>query len=196
MGIDVWEVIEAAATKPFGFMPFYPGPGLGGHCLPIDPLYLSWKARLHDFEAHLIQVASEINARMPGHVFEVIAEAFNRKGLCIKGARVLIVGVAYKRNVGDTRESPAIEIMRMLIKSGARVSYCDPYVKELRLDGRRFRSRILSPKVFAQNDCSVIVTDHSCFDYRTVVLHSPIVIDTRNATREVPKKEKRKVVTI
>ncbi len=197
MGIDVWEVIEAAATKPFGFMPFYPGPGLGGHCLPIDPLYLSWKARLYDFEAHLIQIAAEINARMPGYVFELLSESLNRRGLCLKGAKVLIIGVAYKRNVADVRESPALEIMRMLIKNGALVSYCDPHVKSLKVGSRKFRSKTLSPRLLQTQDCSLIVADHSCFNYREIVKNSSLVLDTRNATCKVPKREKvKKVITI
>jgi UDP-N-acetyl-D-glucosamine dehydrogenase len=197
MGIDVWEVIEAAATKPFGFMPFYPGPGLGGHCLPIDPLYLSWKARLHDFEAHLIQVAAEINARMPEYVFQLVSEALNERGMCVNGAKILVIGVAYKRNVGDVRESPALEIMRMFIANGALVSFCDPYVGTLEMKGKQYKSEVLCPKLLRGNDCSVIVTDHSCLDYHTIVKYSPLVIDTRNATHEVPKKEKeKKVITI
>jgi len=197
MGIDVWEVIEAAATKPFGFMPFYPGPGLGGHCLPIDPIYLSWKARVHDFEARLIEVAAEINARMPEHVCGVISESLNRRGLCLKGAKIMILGAAYKRNVGDTRESPALEIMRALVRSGARLSYSDPYVRALELDGRRFASALISPRLLHRQDCAVIITDHSCFDYDLIVRHAPLVVDTRNATRAVAKGlRKRKVVSI
>jgi UDP-N-acetyl-D-glucosamine dehydrogenase len=197
MGIDVWEVIEAAATKPFGFMPFYPGPGLGGHCLPIDPVYLSWKARVHNFEARLIEVAAEINARMPEHVCGVIIESLNRRGLCLKGAKIIILGAAYKRNVGDTRESPALEIMRVLARNGARVSYSDPYVQTLDLDGRRFASTRLSPRVLRRQDCAVIVADHSCFDYDAIVRHASLVVDTRNATRAVAKGiRKRKVVTL
>lgn len=196
MGIDVWEVIEAAATKPFGFMPFYPGPGLGGHCLPIDPIYLSWKARVHDFEARLIEVAAEINARMPEHVCGVIGESLNRRGLCLKGARIMVLGVAYKRNVGDTRESPAIEIARTLVRDGACVSYSDPYVGALDVDGRCFTSSRLSPGLLRRQDCAVIVTDHGCFDYGMIVRHAPLVVDTRNATRAVPKALRRKVVSI
>lgn len=196
MGINVWEVIEAAATKPFGFMPFYPGPGLGGHCLPIDPIYLSWKARVHDFEARLIEVAAEINARMPGHVCSVISESLNHVGLCMKGADIMLVGMAYKRNVGDTRESPAIEIMRALVRDGARVSYSDPYVDAIDVDGRRFASARLSPPLLKRQDCVVIITDHGCFDYDMIVRHAPLVVDTRNATRAVAKGLRRKVVSI
>ena len=197
MGIDVWEVIEAAATKPFGFMPFYPGPGLGGHCLPIDPIYLSWKARVYDVEARLIEVAAEINARMPEHVCGVISESLNRRGLCLRGAKIMILGAAYKRNVGDTRESPALVIMRVLVRNGARVLYADPYVRTLDLGGRRFISTRLSPRVLRQQDCVVIVTDHSCFDYDVIVRHASLVVDTRNATRAVPKGlRKKKVVSI
>jgi UDP-N-acetyl-D-glucosamine dehydrogenase len=196
MGIDVWEVIEAAATKPFGFMPFYPGPGLGGHCLPIDPIYLSWKARVHDFEARLIEVAAEINARMPGHVCSVIGESLNRRGLCLKGAKIMILGAAYKRDVGDTRESPAIEIMRALVKDGASVSYSDPYVRSIDIAGKRFASKRLSPRLLKRQDCVVIVTDHGCFDYDAIVRHAPLVVDTRNATRTVAKGLRKKVVSI
>jgi UDP-N-acetyl-D-glucosamine dehydrogenase len=178
-------------------MPFYPGPGLGGHCLPIDPIYLSWKARVHDVAARLIEVAAEINARMPEHVCGVISESLNRRGLCLRGAKIMILGAAYKRNVGDTRESPALEIMRVLAGNGARVSYADPYVRALELGGRRVISTRLSPRVLRRQDCAVIVTDHSCFDYDAIVRHSPLVVDTRNATRAVPKGlRKKKVVTL
>jgi UDP-N-acetyl-D-glucosamine dehydrogenase len=197
MGINVWEVIEAAATKPFGFMPFYPGPGLGGHCLPIDPIYLTWKARVHDFEARLIEVAAEINARMPGHVCGVIGESLNRRGMCLNGADVMLIGMAYKRNVGDTRESPAIEIVRSLVRDGACVSYSDPYVPRLDVDGKRFASTRISPRLLERKDCVVIITDHDCFDYEMIVRHAPLVVDTRNATRTVGKGlRKKKVVSI
>lgn len=197
MGIDVWEVIEAAATKPFGFMPFYPGPGLGGHCLPIDPLYLSWKARVLDFEAHLIEIAAEINERMPEHVYGLISDALNRRGSCVRGARVLVLGVAYKRDVGDTRESPALEILRLLIRNGARACYADPYVPLLVLDGKNYGARTLSAATLKSCDCAVIVTDHRLFDYGAIVKHAPLVIDTRNATRGVAHKLKAgRVITL
>jgi len=197
MDIDVWEVIGAAATKPFGFMPFYPGPGLGGHCLPIDPLYLSWKARVHNFETRLIDVAAEINARMPDHVYGLVVNALNSRGACVRGARIMVCGVAYKRDVGDTRESPALDIMRALIRNGARVSYADPYVRELGVEGKRLRSQRLSPASLRRSDCVLIVTDHSSFDYELIVKNSPLVIDTRNATRNIaPRWKAGKVVTL
>jgi UDP-N-acetyl-D-glucosamine dehydrogenase len=196
MGINVWEVIDAAATKPFGFMPFYPGPGLGGHCLPVDPLYLTWKARLHDFEARLIQLASEINARMPEHVFGLVQSALNEKKKCLAGARVLLVGVAYKKDVGDIREAPALEIIKMLVQSGARVSYTDPYVPEIVIDGVKLCSKRLTKRLLGMSDCALIVTDHSCFDYESIVRLSSLVVDTRNATEGIAKRVKGKKVVM
>ncbi len=194
MGVDVWEVIEAAKSKPFGFMAFYPGPGLGGHCIPIDPLYLSWKARLHGFEARFIELASQVNSAMPEYVVERVGHELNTVGKALKGAKTLMLGVAYKRDVGDTRESPALEIIEHLEKSGAKVSYHDPFVPTLHVDSRSFHSVRLSPSVISAADCVLIVTDHQSVDYATVVKHARLVIDTRNALRHLnprPKKVKR-----
>jgi len=185
MGVDVWEVIEAAATKPFGFMPFYPGPGLGGHCLPIDPIYLSWKAKLLDVEASFIDLAAKVNAAMPRHVVEKIAAALNDEAKPVRGSRILILGVAYKRDVSDIRESPALDILKHLIARGANVAYSDPHVPRLEYDGVELASVELTPETLAAQDCVVIVADHSAFDYQAVVENARLVVDTRNATKGV-----------
>ncbi len=187
LGIDVWEVIEAAATKPFGFMPFYPGPGLGGHCLPIDPFYLSWKARLNDFPARFIDLAGDINHFMPRYVIEKINEALNERRKSLKGAKIFILGVTYKRDVDDVRESPAIEIMEMLLRKGAVVSYNDPYVPELRVNTTLFKSVSFSGRSLKEVDCVAIITDHTSYDYRQIVKSAPLIIDTRNATKGISK---------
>jgi len=186
LGVDVWEVIEAAATKPFGFMPFFPGPGLGGHCVPVDPLYLSWKLKTLNYTARFIELASQINASMPGHVVRKIADGLNELSKSVKDSKILILGVAYKRDVGDTRESPAIEVMRILAEKGAVLSYIDPYVPALEIESDVYRSRELDPATLERFDCAVIVADHSCFDYDMIVKCSRLVVDTRNATRNVP----------
>jgi UDP-N-acetyl-D-glucosamine dehydrogenase len=181
MGINVWEVIDAAATKPFGFMPFYPGPGLGGHCIPIDPFYLSWKTKQSGIEARFIDLAGYINGKMPHFVVEKVQDALNDHGKAVKGARVHIVGVAYKRNIDDMRESPALDIILLLKKLGARISYSDPYVPQLKLDGVSLKSE---PMTSAGNaDCAVIVTDHSDFDYQALLNSSRLIVDTRNAMK-------------
>ncbi len=182
MGVDVWEVIGAAATKPFGFMPFYPGPGLGGHCLPVDPIYLSWKARLLDIEASFIDLAAKINASMPRHVVEKIAAALNDEGKPVRGSRILVLGVAYKPDVADIRESPALDIIKLLLARGAVVHYADPHVAELHYDGLELVSREATPEALAAADCVVIVANHAAFDYQAVVDHARLVVDTRNAT--------------
>jgi UDP-N-acetyl-D-glucosamine dehydrogenase len=187
MGIDVWEVIKAASTKPFGFMPFYPGPGLGGHCIPIDPFYLTWKAREYDISTRFIELAGEINTAMPRYVIERLAGALNERfGKGLKGARVLILGVAYKRNVDDTRESPSFKLMELLAARGASVAYHDPFVPEIprsrehpEFAGRR--SLELSADSLRGFDAALVATDHEGVDYRLVVASSPLVIDTRNA---------------
>ena len=183
MGVDVWEVIEAAKSKPFGFMAFYPGPGLGGHCIPIDPLYLSWKARILGFESRFIELASQVNASMPDHVVERVAELLNKQGKALRGSTVLVLGVAYKRDVSDVRESPALEILQHLVDRGARVRYHDPFVPALRTDGLSLRSVPLRPPVLASADCAVIVTDHRALDYPMIVKHSKQILDTRNALK-------------
>lgn len=183
LGIDTWEVIEAASTKPFGYMPFFPGPGLGGHCIPLDPHYLSWKARLHGFESRFIGLAEEINSAMPEFVAQMVSDALNSAKKPVNGSSVLVVGVSYKRNIEDVRESPAGVIIGKLISRGAHVVYSDALVPELRLDGLVLRHFELTPELLKASDCAVIVTDHSNVDYRMIVESAPLVVDTRNATR-------------
>jgi len=188
MGIDIFEVINAAATKPFGFSPFYPGPGLGGHCIPIDPFYLSWKAREYDFSTRFIHLAGEINVSMPAYVVEKTAEALNREKKSVKGSRILVLGVAYKKDVDDERESPSYVIMKMLLERGAEVSYNDPWIPRLRPTRKhdfRMKSTPLTPETLAKADVVIIVTDHSAYDFDDIVSHARLVIDTRNATRGI-----------
>jgi UDP-N-acetyl-D-glucosamine dehydrogenase len=189
MGIDIWEVIEAARTKPFGFQAFYPGPGLGGHCIPIDPFYLTWVARKHGLSTRFIELAGEINTAMPQHVVERVAEALNDQGMALKGSRVCVLGVAYKKNVDDPRESPAFEILELLEAKGAFVSFSDPHVARLppmRRHAIRLDSEPLTQSFLEVQDCLVLVTDHSAFDLEHILRHSRLVVDTRNATRDVP----------
>ena len=190
MGIDIWEVIDSAATKPFGFMPFYPGPGLGGHCIPVDPFYLSWKAREYDFATRFIELAGEVNTAMPYHVVDAIAAALNQRSKALKGSRILVLGVAYKKDVDDLRESPTLKIMQLLGQRGAQVDYNDPYFPQLHkmrhYDYSAMRSVPLNPQTLAGYDCVVIATDHSSYDYAAIVEHAPLVVDTRNATRRIP----------
>src|SRR5215813_7396168 len=186
LGIDSWEVIEAAATKPFGFMAFYPGPGIGGHCIPLDQHYLSWKARLHGFEARFIGLAEEVNSHMPDHVVQLVQDSLNSHGKPVKGSRILVLGVAYKRDINDVRESPALAIVEQLIHKGGSVSYYDPFVPEMSLDGRGSLSTVeLTDEIVSNCDCAVIVTDHSEVDYSQVLKLAPLVIDTRNVTRKL-----------
>ncbi len=185
LGIDVWEVIEAAKTKPFGYMPFYPGPGLGGHCLPVDPQYLAWKMRALNYNARFVHLAAEINFQMPAYVAAKVADALNEEGKPVKGAHILLLGVAYKPDVGDTRESPALEIARLLMAKGAHLSYHDPHVPSLELDGHPLRSAELTEATLADADCTVIVTDHTWYDWTWVVRHARLIVDTRNACRHV-----------
>lgn len=184
LGIDVWEVIEAAATKPFGFMPFYPGPGLGGHCIPIDPLYLSWKLKLLNYNARFIELASEINTHMPEYVVSKVARALNRSKKAVNGARILVLGVTYKKNITDIRESPALDIIRLLQQEGARVWYSDPYAPQLRLDGAVMKSQKLKSGTLRRFDCVVAVTDHDVFDYDLIARESKLVFDCRNVIRK------------
>jgi UDP-N-acetyl-D-glucosamine dehydrogenase len=183
MGIDVWEVIDAAKTKPFGFMPFYPGPGLGGHCIPIDPFYLSWKARQSGFECRFIELAGHVNSAMPDYVVERVAEALNTVRKAINGSKILLVGVAYKRDVNDMRESPALDILQLLERRGAQVSYSDPWVPALDHDGHTLASVDLAEAIKQKPDCAVICTDHSTFDYDALVKSGTLIVDTRNALR-------------
>ncbi len=185
MGIDVWEVIAASATKPFGFMPFYPGPGLGGHCIPIDPFYLTWKAREYDFATRFIELAGEINTSMPYYVVQKTIEALNGQGKSIRGARVMVLGAAYKNDVDDIRESPAVKIITMLQDKGAVVAYHDPYIPEIKglrqYPGLRMESVAFTEETMQGRDCLLIITNHSCIDYSRIVENSPLIIDTRNA---------------
>jgi UDP-N-acetyl-D-glucosamine dehydrogenase len=189
MGIDIWEVIDAAATKPFGFMPFYPGPGLGGHCIPVDPYYLSWKAREFDFATRFIELAGEVNTAMPYHVVDAIASAMNDRQKALKGSRVLVLGVAYKKDVDDLRESPTLKIMQLLMGRGANVQYNDPYFPQLHkmrhYDYSNMRSVDLTAANLSAYDCVVIATDHSSYDYAAIVESAQLVVDTRNATRRL-----------
>jgi len=191
LGVDVWEVIGAAKSKPFGYMPFYPGPGLGGHCIPIDPLYLSWKAKLHGFEPRFIELSSQVNAMMPGYVVDRMAEELNRRGRALKGARVLILGVAYKRDVGDTRESPALEIIQHLSAKGAQVRYHDPFVPVLPMGRKKLRSVPLNASALKAVDGVIIVTDHASINYPLVVRYAKLILDTRNTLRSLSSRGRR-----
>src|SRR5205823_1118838 len=177
---------EAAATKPFGFMPFYPGPGIGGNCIPVDPLYLAWKMRLNGYEARFIALADDINRAMPDHVVELVMEGLNGRRRAVNGARILALGVAYKRGVGDIRESPALEIIANLRRKGAEVAYVDPHVPAVTLDGAVLKAAELTEGELAAADCVLILTDHLEFDYRRVVQTAALVVDTRNATWGMP----------
>jgi UDP-N-acetyl-D-glucosamine dehydrogenase len=186
MGIDIWEVIEAAATKPFGFQPFYPGPGLGGHCIPVDPFYLSWKAKEWDFRTRFIELAGEINTNMPYHVLESVGKALNQKKKALNGAKILVLGLAYKKDIDDLRESPSLTIIELLQKDGALVSYNDPYFPTVG-KGRKYDLQMKCAPLenLGQYDCVLIVTDHSDYDFAAIVRESQLVVDTRNATRGI-----------
>jgi UDP-N-acetyl-D-glucosamine dehydrogenase len=185
LGIDVWEVIDAARTKPFGFMPFYPGPGLGGHCIPIDPFYLSWKARQSGFEARFIELAGHVNAHMPHVVVARVLDALNTQSKAVNGARILIAGITYKREIDDVRESPALDVMHLLQQKGALVEYSDPYVASLPASSwpgeRALRSVEMTAEALRGYDCVVVVTDHRAFDYRQMVTSARLIVDSRNA---------------
>ncbi|MBI2679975.1 MAG: nucleotide sugar dehydrogenase [Candidatus Solibacter usitatus] len=183
MGIDVWEVIDAAATKPFGFMPFYPGPGLGGHCIPIDPFYLSWKTKQAGIEARFIELAGHINGQMPHFVLDKIQAALNDHSKPVKGSHIHVMGVAYKKDIEDVRESPALDIMQLLMRRGARVTYSDPFVHSLRLEEGELKAG--PDTLAAEADCTVIVTEHSSFDYPKLVEQTKLIVDTRNALKGI-----------
>src|SRR5881397_184415 len=185
LGVDIYEVIDAAATKPFGFIPFYPGPGLGEHCIPIDPHYLAWKLKALNFQARFIGLASEINGMMPSVVTTLVGEGLNRFSKSIRGSKVLILGVAYKKNVSDCRESPALDVMRMLIEKGAILSYNDPFVPTLRMNGNNLNSVELTSANIESQDCIIILTDHGAYDFRRIIAASKLVVDTRNATKDL-----------
>ena len=196
MNLDVWEIVDAAATKPFGFMPFYPGPGLGGHCIPIDPHYLSWKAQMYQYHARFIELATEINSEMPKYVVDKIIHALNLQRKPLNGAQLLILGIAYKKDVGDIRESPALEVIRLILDKKADFLYHDPYVKDLSLDDRNiYHSEPLTADLVENADCVVILTDHDAIDYCWLVEHAQLVVDARNATRSV-KKGQEKIIKI
>jgi UDP-N-acetyl-D-glucosamine dehydrogenase len=181
IGINVWEVIDAAATKPFGFMPFYPGPGLGGHCIPIDPFYLSWKTKQAGIEARFIELAGYINGQMPHFVVDKVQNALNDAGKPVKGSRILVMGISYKRDIDDMRESPALDVMLLLQRRGGIVSYCDPHVPALNVDGLTLESVPLESAAGA--DCVVIITDHRAFDYKLLLEKAPLIVDSRNALK-------------
>jgi UDP-N-acetyl-D-glucosamine dehydrogenase len=183
MGLDIWEIIEAAATKPFGFQAFYPGPGLGGHCIPVDPFYLSWKAKEWDFQTKFIELAGEINSSMPYHVVDSLGMALDRRRKSICGSKILVLGLSYKKDIDDLRESPSLTIIELLQKRGAVVSYNDPYFPYVGR-GRKYDLNMKSVPLenLATFDCTLIVTDHSAYDYRKIVQESQLVVDTRNAT--------------
>jgi len=187
MGINIWEVIDAAATKPFGFMPFYPGPGLGGHCIPIDPFYLSWKTRQSGIEARFIELAGYVNGQMPHFVVEKVQNALNDRGKAVKGSRIHILGVAYKRDIDDVRESPALDIIHLLQRRGATITYSDPYVASIRIEDETLFSKDMADAV-AQADCCVVVTDHKGIDYGRLVAQAALIVDTRNALRGIDAK--------
>jgi UDP-N-acetyl-D-glucosamine dehydrogenase len=187
LGIDVWEVIEAASSKPYGFMPFYPGPGLGGHCIPIDPHYLSWKLKTLNYRARFIELAGEINSGMPHYVVDKMVDALNRQKKCLNGSRILILGVAYKKDIDDPRDSPALDIIKILQEKGAEVSYNDPYIPSLDDNFKGMRSIDINKGLLSGMDCVVIVTDHSTYDWEMIAKNSKLVVDTRNATSKIQK---------
>jgi UDP-N-acetyl-D-glucosamine dehydrogenase len=183
-GLNVWEVIEAAKTKPFGFMPFYPGPGLGGHCIPVDPHYLTWKAKMNGFEPRFIELATQINNQMPTFTVSRVADALNDRQKSLKGSKILGLGVTYKPDVSDIRESPALEVLHKLLEKGALLSYSDPYVPTIELGPHRLHSVEVTPALLQSMDCVAILTNHSAFDYRRIATDSPLVVDCRNALKD------------
>lgn len=185
--LDVWEVINAAATKPFGFMPFYPGPGLGGHCIPIDPSYLSWKLRSLNYRTRFIDLATEINTSMPLHVFRLAMDTLNEEGKALKGSKILLLGAAYKRDIDDIRESPALDVLRLLSDVGADICYHDPHVQKLNHSAKQYHSVELTPVTLKAQDLVIIVTDHSSVDYQSVCDYASLVLDTRNATKAITR---------
>jgi len=184
LNINVWEVIDAAATKPFGFMPFYPGPGLGGHCIPIDPFYLGWKARMNGFEPRFIELAGLVNESMPKFVVDKVTDALNDDGKAVRNARIHVLGVAYKRDVNDIRESPSLHVIKMLMDKGATITYSDPFVPEIHDEGIELTGRPVREALEAGTDCVVLLTDHSAYNYSEIVHLAPLIVDTRNALRD------------
>ena len=195
-GVDIWEVVEAAGTKPFGFMPFWPGPGIGGHCILVDPYYLSWKAREFDFHTSFIELAALTNENMPFYVLDLIIRSLSSQGVPIRDGKILVLGAAFKKNVDDTRNSPAVKLMELLYARGSRkLRYNDPWVPVLDVNGKTYRSRKLSPSLLNEADCVIIATDHDAYDYDLIVKHAKLIVDTRNATKNL-KAAKRKVVKL
>lgn len=195
-GIDIWEVVEAAATKPFGFMPFYPGPGIGGHCILVDPYYLAWKAKAYDFHTSFIELAAMTNENMPYYVLDLIIRSLSNHGAALKDSRLLILGVAFKKNVDDIRNSPAIRVMELLFNRGGRnLLYNDPHVLKLRVNGKTYRSQNLTPRLLQSVHCVVIATDHDTYDYEMIVRNAKLIVDTRNATKNI-KNGRKKIVRL
>ncbi|GGJ63910.1 UDP-N-acetyl-D-glucosamine dehydrogenase [Anoxybacillus voinovskiensis] len=190
MGIDVWEVIEAAKTKPYGFMAFYPGPGLGGHCIPIDPFYLTWKAREYNYHTRLIELAGEINNAMPEYVIHRTMHILNEEGKALRGSKVTVLGVAYKKDIDDVRESPVLKIVELLEQHGAEFTVVDPYVPSFRACNRVIETVALTPELLQRSDIVLVTTDHSTFDYEMIAQNSPVIFDTRNALKDVEKPNK------
>ncbi len=186
MGINMWEVVDAAATKPYGFMPFYPGPGIGGHCIPLDPIYLSWKAKTYGFRTEFIELAARINENMPAYVLGLVAEALNKQGKSLKNASVVLLGVAYKKDIDDWRESPSLILFELLKKAGARVVYHDPYIPSVKMTktGKLQKSVKLTDALIKTADCLLIATDHTCFDYKKLTAQAKLIVDTRGVTRK------------
>ena len=196
LGINVWEVIEAAKTKPFGFMPFYPGPGIGGHCIPSDPMYLAWKVRVHGFEARFIELATQINGSMPEYVVERVMSVLNDRHKSLKGSRVLLLGLAYKKDVGDLRDAPAFDVARILEERGAGIAYHDPFVPSTELNGVRRASVPLTAATLRRTDCVVLLTNHARVDYALVLRHAPVIVDTRNQYAGLARRRSAKVVAL
>ena len=195
IGVDPWEVIEAASTKPFGFMPFYPGPGIGGHCIPVDPLYLSWKVRLTGYEAQFIALADQVNRAMPEHVVALVGDSLNDRGRAVRGASVLVLGVTYKADVNDIRESPALEIIEMLERKGAHVSYADPFTPQLTANGLKLTAVEATSETIGAADCVLILTNHSTFDLPAIAEGAKLVVDTRNALKAY-RRDRTSIITL
>lgn len=195
LGLNVWEIIDAAATKPFGFMPFYPGPGLGGHCIPIDPHYLSWKLKSLNYYARFIELAGDINSHMPEYVVDRIGREFNHRGRSIKGSKIVLLGIAYKRDIKDVRESPALDVLKLLENAGAKVVYNDPFVPEIRWNDGKLKSVKLTPALLKNADLTVILTDHNRYDYQMIVDNAQLIFDTRNATKKI-KTKRNKIILL
>ncbi len=194
MDINVYEVIDAAATKNFGFMPFYPGPGVGGHCIPLDPYYLAWKSKEYDIHTRFIELAGEINEGMPYYVVNKLQRVLNQRGQCLNGAQVLVLGVTYKADISDERESPATKVMELLQNENAKLIYVDPFAPSVMVGGQQYKSQDLSPSLLAESACALILTAHSAFDYDMIVEQAPVVFDTRNGTRHVQRHRERIVL--